>query len=144
VLDQLRAEALTCVGAAGRCVLSTAGPAGPQASVVPCVILDDCIYLLIPSTADVLFNLEHVDDVVLTTPEWQLHGVALVLNEPSRRQGHPPATLCRQATAEGTVVAEVFPLRIHLEPGRGAHRITIDFSLPPALENAEPRRSNVW
>lgn len=131
MFEQLRAEALVHIGAAGRCVLSTAGPAGLQAGLVPCAVQESCIYLLIPSASDMLFNLEHAGDVVLTTPEWQLHGVAMVHDPLAEWRRVLPAALCRQALGDSAVLAEVFPLRMHLEPHRGTYGTTVDFTLPP-------------
>lgn len=140
MFDQLRAEALMCVGSAGRCVLSTAGPAGLQAGFVACAVEEGCIYLLLPATSDMLFNLEHVEDVVLTAPEWQLHGVALMLGPSPERRRTVPAALSRQAAANGGVLAEIFPLRMHLEPGREPFRTTVDFTLSPRAAAAHPAR----
>jgi len=72
MLDKLRTEALALVAATPHCTLSTIGPAGVQASVVACVVREDCVYVLVPSTIDQLFNLEHELVVVLTSSLWQL------------------------------------------------------------------------
>ena len=81
MLKKLRAEALTLIAATPYCTLSTIGPAGVQASVVACVVREDCVYVLVPSTVDQLFNLEHELEVVLTSPLWQLRGAALALGD---------------------------------------------------------------
>ena len=67
MLGTLRAEALALIAATPDCTLSTIGPTGVQASVVACVVRDDCVYVLVPSTVDHLFNLEHELEVVLTS-----------------------------------------------------------------------------
>lgn len=59
MFSQLRAEALALIATTPHCTLSTMGPAGVQASIVACVVRDDCVYALVPSTADRLFNLEY-------------------------------------------------------------------------------------
>src|SRR5262245_58738017 len=90
MLDKLRAEALALIAATPHCTLSTTGPAGVQASVVACMVRDACVYLLVPSTADHLFNLEHTMEVVLTATLWQLRGVGLVLGSAAGLRGAAP------------------------------------------------------
>jgi len=128
MLNKLRAEALALIAATPHCTLSTIGPAGVQASVVACLVREDCVYVLVPSTVDHLFNLEHELEVVLTSPLWQLRGAALALGEAEGLQGTAPYAISAQATATGYTLVEVFPLRMHLEPdGRRRYRETIDF-----------------
>lgn len=130
MLDKLRAEALALIGAAWHCTLSTIGPAGVQASVVGCMVLDDCIYILVPSTVDHLFNIKHTMEVVLTTTLWQVRGVGLALGGEHGPQGTLPHEICTRARAEGYTLVEVFPIRIHLEAaGSRRYRETIDFDM---------------
>jgi hypothetical protein len=130
MLKKLRAEALTLIAATPYCTLSTIGPAGVQASVVACLVREDCVYVLVPSTVDHLFNLEHELEAVLTNPLWQLRGAALTLSEASGLQGTAPYDINTQASAAGYTLIEVFPLRMHLEAdGRRRYRETIDFSM---------------
>ena len=130
MLDKLRTEALALVAATPHCTLSTIGPAGVQASVVACVVREDCVYVLVPSTVDQLFNLEHEPEVVLTSPLWQLRGAALALREADGLQGTAPYDISAQAQAAGYALVEVFPIRMHLEPdGLRRYRETIDFSM---------------
>jgi hypothetical protein len=130
MLNKLRAEALAQIAAAPHCTLSTLGPAGVQASVVECLVREDCIYVLVPSTADHLFNLEHELEIVLTNPLWQLRGAALDLSASGGPQGAAPFEISAQARNAGYTLIEVFPLRMHLEPaGRRRYRETIDFSV---------------
>ena len=130
MLDKLRTEALALIAATPHCTLSTIGPAGVQASVVACVVREDCVYVLVPSTVDQLFNLEHELEVVLTSPLWQLRGAALALSEAGGLQGTAPYDISAQARAAGYTLVEVFPIRMHLEPaGRRRYRETIDFSV---------------
>ena len=128
MFDQLRAEALALIAATPRCTLSTTGPAGVQASIVECVVCDDCVYVLVPSTVDHLFNLEHELEVVLTSASWQLRGAALALTDAEGQQGTAPADIGARARNAGYTLVEVFPLRMHLDPsGRRRYRETIDF-----------------
>lgn len=131
MLDKLRAEALALIAAAPHCTLSTSGPAGVQASIITCAVCEDCVYALVPSTADHLFNLEHTSELVLTSALWQMCGMALLLGEAYGRCGTVPHRLGARARADGLTVVEVFPLRMHLEAsGPRRYRETIDFDLP--------------
>ena len=128
MLNTLRTEALALIAATPHCTLSTIGPAGVQASIVACVVREDCVYVLVPSTVDHLFNLEHELEVVLTSALWQLRGAALALTEAGRLQGTAPYDISAQARAAGYTLVEVFPIRMHVEPaGRRRYRETIDF-----------------
>jgi len=130
MLDKLRAQALALIAASPHCTLSTTGPAGVQASVVTCIVRDDCVYVLVPSTADHLFNLEHTTEVVLTTALWQLRGPALALGEADGLHGTAPHEISARARTEGYTLVEVFPLRMHLEAaGTRRYRETIDFDV---------------
>jgi hypothetical protein len=129
MLKKLRAEALALIAATPHCTLSSTGPAGVQASVVACLVREDCVYVLVPSTVDDLFNLEHEQEIVLTSPLWQLRGAALALSAGAGLQRTAPSDISAQANASGYTLVEVFPLRMHLEPhGRRRYRETIDFS----------------
>lgn len=128
MLDKLRNEALALIAATPQCILSTNGPAGVQATVVECIVRANCIYVLVPSTADHLFNMEHDTEVVLTTVLWQLRGAAIVLGGADGPRGTAPRELGTRARIEGQVLVEVFPIRMHIEPaGHRRYRETIDF-----------------
>lgn len=130
MLKKLRADALALIATTPHCTLSTTGPAGVQASVVTCVVREDCVYVLVPSTVDQLFNLEYEPEMVLTSSLWQLRGAALALREADGLQGTAPYDIVAQATVAGYTLVEVFPLRMHLEPdGRRRYRETIDFGV---------------
>ena len=130
MLGKLRAEALALIADTPDCTLSTIGPAGVQASVVACAVREDCVYVLVPSTVDHLFNLEHELEVVLTSRLWQLRGAALVLGESDGRHGTAPYDISARASEAGCTLVEVFPFRMHLEPaGRRRYRETIDFAV---------------
>jgi hypothetical protein len=131
VLDKLRAEALALIATTSHCTLSTTGPAGVQASLVACVVRDGCVYVLVPSAADHLFNLEHETEVVLTTALWQLRGAALALGSAEGRHGTAPQELMVRARTAGHALIEVFPLRVHMEAtSQRRYRETIDFAPP--------------
>jgi len=128
MLNTLRTQALALLAATPHCTLSTIGPAGVQASVVACIVREDCIYVLVPSTVDHLFNLEYELEVVLTSVRWQLRGAALALTEAGEQHGTAPYDISASARATGYTLVEIFPLYMHLEPdGRRQYRETIDF-----------------
>jgi hypothetical protein len=128
MLDKLRAEALALIATTSHCTLSTMGPAGMQASIVACIVRDDCVYALVPSTADHLFNLEYDTEVLLTTILWQLRGAALVIGGADGLHGTAPHDARMRAKMEGQTLVEVFPLCIHIEAaGPRRYRETIDF-----------------
>ena len=130
MLDKLRSEALALIAATPHCMLSTTGPAGMQVSVVACIVRDDCVYVLVPSTADHLFNLEHETEVVLTTALWQLRGAALAIGGAEGRHGTAPREISARARIEGYLLVEVFPLRMQIEAaGNRRYRETIDFDV---------------
>src|SRR5689334_17409653 len=116
MLSQLRAEALALIDITPSCILSTIGPAGVQASIVRCVVHAGCVYVLVPSTIDHLFNIEHELEVVLTCSSWQLRGAALALGELAGLGGTASSAILAQARETGTTLVEIFPLRMHLEP----------------------------
>jgi len=131
MLDKLRDEALALIAATPQCTLSTIGPAGLQASIVSCIVRADCIYVLLPSTAEHLFNLEQDTEVVLTGALWQLRAAALALGAVDGLHGTAPHEISARARTEGHALVEVFPIRMHIEPGRQRrYRETIDFYLP--------------
>jgi len=78
------------IATTSHCTLSTMGPAGVQASIVACIVRDDCVYALVPSTGDHLFNLEYDTELVLTTALWQLRGAALVIGGADGLHGTAP------------------------------------------------------
>jgi hypothetical protein len=134
MLDKLRAEALALIAATPSCILSTSGPAGVQASLVTCLVCENCVYVLVPSTVDHLFNLEHELEVVLTSPFWQLRGAALALWEGDQLLGSVPQEVDLRARFTGCMPVEMFPLRMHLEATSSRrYRETIDFDVSPRL-----------
>jgi hypothetical protein len=128
MLDKLRDEALAQIAATPRCTLSTSGPAGVQASMVACHVRDTCIYVLVPSTADHLFNLEYSMEVVLTAALWCLDGAALGFRTAADPYAIASRAMRDRTVPEGHTLVEVFPIRIHLEAaGERRYRETIDF-----------------
>jgi hypothetical protein len=134
MFDKLRVEALELIAATPHCTLSTIGPAGVQASLVECIVCQGCVYVLVPSSVDHLFNLEHELEVVLTSASWQLRGAALALAEEDGLRGTAPSHIRSRARNTGYTLVEVFPLRMHLEPdARRRYRETIDFAVRASI-----------
>ena len=130
MLNKLRAEAFALIAITSHCTLSTTGPAGVQASIVTCLVHDDCVYALVPTTADHLFNLEYDTEVALTASLWQVRGAALVIGRADGLHGTAPCEISARARTEGYTLLEVFPLRIHIEAaGPRRYRETIDFDV---------------
>jgi hypothetical protein len=135
MLDHLCTTALTILATTPECTLSTAGPAGIQAALVRCLVADLGLYVLVPSGADTVVNVEYSPDVVLTTPRWQVHGTSLILGEAGCLTSPLPAALRTCPDAAGHVVMRVFPVRMHIvaSPSQGAQ--TIDFDHDAAADD---------
>lgn len=122
MLDKLRDRAAQILAATPFCTLATTGPAGIQASMVPCAGRGTTLYLLVPDTSDHLFNLESAPEVALTSETWHLHGLADIVQESTdmfpaeQRQWH--------------TIVRITPVRLHLLPaqsGPANYAETIDF-----------------
>lgn len=111
-LQQRIMEALTRTNCA---TLATDGPAGLQATGLPCRNRDAVLYVLVPGTSEHLANLGERPDVVVATPAWQLRGTGRVLPNAERAAAgvfadDPAAFWCE--------VVEVQPRRVDiLRPG---------------------------
>jgi hypothetical protein len=127
MLDHLRTAALTIIATPPECTLSTAGPAGIQAALVQCLVVDAGVYVLVPSGADTVVNVEHAPDVVLTTPRWQVHGTSVILGEVAQPTSPLPAALRTHPNAAGHVVLHVIPFRMHIFASVSQGAQTIDF-----------------
>ena len=104
--------------------LSTAGPGGIQAGFFPCEADGLTLYLLVPTSSDVLFNLETQKDVIVTTPRWQLEGEAIVR---CLVDAQPALQLVHSPRAAGCVLVAVAARRLHLSWTEGwGYQETID------------------
>jgi len=86
------------------------------------------LYLLVPSTSDDLFNLEHAPTAVVSTPDWQLHGRGYILTP-----AQSPANLAlpHSAEAAGCVLVEIQPERLQINHPQGwGYGETIDIDEP--------------
>jgi hypothetical protein len=124
MLAHLQQHIAATLAPARQATLSTSGPAGLQASVVPCASRGTRLYLLLLRTSDQLLNLEHEPAVVVTTAAWQVTGRARILDGADRWR----ATMLLQAPeAPWSEVIEVRPTRVAIahQVGYGAAE-TID------------------
>jgi hypothetical protein len=124
MLDHLRQRIIESLASVPDATLSTYGPAGLQATHLPCESSALRLYMLLPATSDHLLNLESQPEVVVTASEWQLRGIAIVLQSTD----YPP-DLClhRQPEAQWSRLLEIRPtqLNIRRRNGWGYHE-TID------------------
>lgn len=124
MLESLRFRVMEALKAETAVTLSTNGPGGIQAGFFPCEADNLTLYLLVPASADVLFNLESETAVVVTTPRWQMAGEAEVRPLPQINSG---LRLVRSPQAIGCVLVAVQCRRIHLNWSEGwGYRETID------------------
>jgi len=124
MMEVLRNRAIEALASASAATLSTNGPGGIQAGLFPCEANGLALYLLVPSTSDVLFNLEAETAVVVTSQEWQVEGEAEVMpffSAPDR------LGLTSLPEASGCVLVMISVYRIHLKWTEGwGYRETID------------------
>jgi len=131
VLHQLRRRVTEALGSAHQVLVSTWGPADVQVERMSCEGVGLVLYVLVPKTSDLLFNLENHTDVVVTSDTWQARGKARLLAVGS----HPDKlALASRPEAAWCQVAEIRPTRLHLYPTNGqTSGETIDtFREPPA------------
>lgn len=111
MLDHLRQRVIEVLAPVQSATLSTCGPASIQARIFPCQALGLRLYLLVPTTSDQLFNLEHEATTVVTTPEWQLRGVGRRLPLALAPAG---LSLAHSPYAVGCDLVEIEPHRLQV------------------------------
>ncbi len=111
MLDYARQRAIEALMIPRTAVLVTSGPAGVQASEVPCEAISLDLFLLVPQTSDQLFNLEHNSNVTLLTAGWQMKGEAQVI---SPNAPGPGLDLLREPGAEWCVLVRVIPCQVQI------------------------------
>ena len=124
MLEHLRQRVIRTLSTAHNVTLSTFGPAGLQSSRLPCEALGTRLYLLIPRTSDLLFNLEEKPSVVVVNDEWNLAGQARILSPDE----YPPClNLAHSPDISWSRVVEIRPTRLNIRaPGQAASSETID------------------
>ena len=124
MLESLQNRVITALSRESAATLSTNGPGGIQAGFFPCEADGLTLYLLVPASSDVLFNLESETAVVITTPTWQMEGEAVVH---ALSQLPQPLQLTCSPRAAGCVLVVVPCHRIHFNWVEGwGYRETID------------------
>jgi len=124
MLDYARQRAVEVLKTPSTAILATSGPAGLQASEVPCQALGLVIYLLVPRTSDHLFNLEHDPRVTVLAAGWEVRGEAQVKPE---GEADPGLGMLWAPEAEWCVLVRVDPTQVHIRAEGGwGNRETID------------------
>ncbi len=124
MLGHLRSRVVELLAPVHNALLSTFGPANIQAADVSCAARGLHLYVLLPRTSDLLFNIESHDDVVVSTVAWQVHGCARIL-EPDAWPYSLDLTQTDQARWQALV--EVRPVRVQILGGpAGPETIDID------------------
>ena len=122
MLSQLRQRASEVLSTVRQIVLSAGGPADIQAEVLPCEAVGLALYVLVPRTSDLLFNLESNGLVVATADTWHLRGKASLL----RPGGYPDQlAIARAPEAAWGEIIVIHPTRLYLR-NSGTESETID------------------
>lgn len=116
MLDHLRQRVIEALASVQFATLSTYGEAALQATLLPCEAIDLQLYLLLPATSDHLLNLESQPEVVVTTPEWQLRGTAMILTP---TDFPPNLTLLQKPEAQWSRLVAVRPSQFNLRRANG-------------------------
>lgn len=118
MINHLRQRVASILSTADTVVLATDGPAGVQARGFPCQSLGIKLYLLLPGTSDQLLNLEYDDQVLVSTPGWQLRGIGRVL---PLSDAPVDLTLSLLPAADGCVLLQIHPgqLQVYRMDGWG-------------------------
>lgn len=120
-------------------LLATYGPADIQAAELLCVARGLRLYLLLPQTSDLLFNIENRPAVVINTSAWQVQGRAHVLDRSAWPPGQEMAPLEQAQWEQGQgerqphCLIEVRPTRLHIFDGPNGPE-TLDFDNDVDLE----------
>jgi hypothetical protein len=113
MLEHLRQRVIETLASAKAVTLSTFGPADIQADVFPCESIDTELYLSVPRTSDHWLNLENNPAVVITTPTWQLRGMAQIL---APHEVPLQLSLLRMPDAAWEEVVRIDPIRLQIRP----------------------------
>ncbi len=126
MLRQLRQRAIETLSTARQIVLSAFGPAEIQAEVLPCESVGLALYVLVPRTSDLLFNLEAGTLVVATADTWHARGTARLITPHEYPEG---LAIARTPEAAWSEMVEIHPTRLQLRspPGQALGE-TIDIS----------------
>jgi hypothetical protein len=129
MLDYARQRAVDVLKLPRTAILATSGPAGVQASEVPCQGMGLAVYLLVPKTSDHLFNLESNPKVVLFSHPWEVKGEARLLLEWPPDAGLDSLRQSGMDPAEWYALVQVEPHQIHIHREAGWGNLeTIDLA----------------
>lgn len=117
MLEHLKQRVIAILEPTQVVTLSTHGPAGIQAQVLPCIAQGLRLFVFVPTTSDHLYNLEQEPDVVATTSDWQLRGLGRTLL-PSEIPADFP--LFRVIQAVDYSVVEINPVRVEIGRPNGS------------------------
>jgi len=105
------------------------GPAGLQASQLPCESIGLRFFMLLPATSDHLLNLETRPEVTVNTARWQLRGTAAILEN----ENYPLVLGLRsKPEAQWGRLVEIFPTQFNLRRTDGldfSETIDVDYLL---------------
>jgi hypothetical protein len=124
MLEHLRQRVIATLADIKTITLSTSGPAGVQASRLPCAAQELELYVLVPAASDHLFNLSAQPDVAVVDDTWNVSGQARVAPP-----GACPPALAQRPEAEWSEVVVVRPFRVTLfcrETGTPVETIDVD------------------
>lgn len=127
MLDHLRQRVIETLATVRAATLSTYGPAELQAALLACEAIDMHLYLLLPASSDQVLNLESQPEVVVTTPDWQLRGLGVLLD----RADYPSAlSLYHKPEAQWSRLVEIQPTQLHIRRRNGwGYSETIDIEI---------------
>jgi hypothetical protein len=124
MLDHLRRRVIDLLAPVHVATLSTSGPAGIQAQVLPCESDGIDLYVLVPVTSEHLYNLELGGRAVVTTPGWQLRGDGCIL---AVQDAPTTLALSHDARSAGCALVKVMPRQLHIgQPNGWGFNETID------------------
>lgn len=123
MLSHLRRRVAETLAPVHNAMLSTCGPADIQAAEVACAARGLRLYMLLPLTSDLLFNLETHSLVVVSTPCWQVQGRARILGP----DVWPPGLDLPANQTRWQALAVVDPTRVQIVAGPdGPETIDVD------------------
>ncbi|MDO8674136.1 MAG: hypothetical protein Q7O66_22215 [Dehalococcoidia bacterium] len=117
--EKQRQRVTEALSTARQVVLSAGGPAQIQAEVLACEAIGLILYVLVPRTSDLLFNLEIGTLVVATADIWQGRGAARLLPTGEYPNG---LTIACTPQAQWCELIEIQPTQMILQKRPGLIR----------------------
>jgi hypothetical protein len=116
MLEHLKQRVIETLRPVSRVILATSGPAGLQASSLPCEVAGLRLYMLVPRSSDHLFNLESNPGVVATNDNWEVRGQARAV-EPADWPAELTLTLSPEAAWYDVLELSITQMQIRLPDG---------------------------